>query len=85
MLWIGFALIVIGLLVAVAGRRGMRFGAFTGNFANRVRGDVDQTYIEANADAAPAASVKGDRFVKWAGLVIAFGGIVVAIVELFAG
>jgi hypothetical protein len=84
-IWIGLALIVVGLAAFLYGSSN-RFGNFRGNFAQRVRGNVTQSYTEAQA-APPSqqAPNKEERFTKWAGLVIAFVGVIVAAAKLIAG
>jgi hypothetical protein len=85
-IWIGLALIVVGLAAFLYGDRN-RFGSFRGNFAQRVRGDVTQNYTEGQA-APPQPQQppnREERFIKWAGLVIALGGFIVAVAKLIAG
>lgn len=82
-IWVPAAAIIIGLLAFIYGS-GNRFGNFRGNFAQRVRGSVNQSYTEAPPSPPPSPS-KEERFVKWAGLVIALGGLLASIVKLFAG
>jgi hypothetical protein len=84
-IWIAIALIIIGLAVFAYGS-GNRFANFRGNFAQRVGGNVTQSYSEGQAAPPPPspASAEG-RFIKWAGLLIALGGFIVAIAKLVVG
>jgi len=50
-IWVPAAAIIIGLLAFIYGS-GNRFGNFRGNFAQRVRGSVNQSYTEAPPIAA---------------------------------
>jgi hypothetical protein len=83
-IWIALALIIVGLAAFLYGS-GNRFGSFRGNFAQRVRGDVTQTYTEAPTVPPPPSVSAEERFIKWAGLVILLGGLVVAIAKLIIG
>jgi hypothetical protein len=87
-LWIGLAAIVVGLLLAAfAGGIRNTFGSFRGNLAQKVKGNVTQTYTEAaEAKPPPEKSADGqERFIKWSGLIIAFAGFVVAAIKLWIG
>jgi hypothetical protein len=85
-LWIGLALMTVGLLAAAYGGRSHRFGSFRGNYAENVRHDVTQTYTGTVPPVPPDKSGDGqDRFIKWAGLLIAFAGLIVSAVKLLAG
>jgi hypothetical protein len=85
-IWIALALIGGGLAVFICGS-GNRFGRFRGNFAQRVGGNVNQTYTEGQL--APPQSQqqpnREERFIKWAGLLIALGGLIVGIAKLIVG
>jgi hypothetical protein len=85
-IWIALALIVGGLAAFIYGS-GNRFGGFRGNFAQRIDGNVTQSYTEGQA-APPEPQKppnKEERFVKWAGLVVALGGLIVGIAKLIVG
>jgi hypothetical protein len=86
-LWIGLAAVVVGLLLAAFGGTRNSFGSFRGNMAQKIRGNVQQGYTEAAPAAAPEkpATDGQDRFIKWTGLIIAFGGFVVAAVKFWTG
>jgi hypothetical protein len=83
-IWIGLALTVVGLVAFLYGS-GNRFGSFRGNLSQSVRGNVTQTYTEGQAPLPAQPAGKEDRFIKWAGLVIALGGLVVAAIKLIDG
>ena len=83
-LWIGLALLAAGL-IAFAYGSGNRFGSFRGNFAQRVGGNVTQTYNEGGATPPQPQRAGEDRFLKWAGLIVAFAGLVVSILKLITG
>jgi hypothetical protein len=85
-IWIGLALMVVGLAAFLYGS-GNRFGSFRGNFAQRVGGNVTQTYTEGPA-ASPQpqqANSKEERVIKWSGLVVALVGVIATVLKLIVG
>ena len=85
-LWVALVLIVVGLAAFVYGS-GNRFGSFRGNFAQRVRGNVTQSYTEGQAAPPhpPQPVSQEERFIKWAGLVITLVGVIATIIKLIKG
>ena len=85
-IWVALLLIVVGLALFSYGR-GTRFRDFRGNFGKSLFGGVTQTYSETSAPPAQPVQTPSneERFIKWAGLVIALAGVVVGIAKLVTG